>query len=98
MDFTKGFPAKIILQGTDYSRNQKLDYENLSFMCRNCFETGHIARNYEKMPGKKRSPKSQRPTWWTGAPMEPHAENKAHGMAEEENIEAKIKNPAKGKA
>jgi hypothetical protein len=98
MDFTKGFPAEIILQGTDYSRNQKLDYENLSFRCRNCFETGHIARNCEKLPGKKRSPKSQRPTWWTGAPTEPHAESKAHGTTEEAEAEAEIKDPAKGKA
>jgi hypothetical protein len=40
MDFSKGFPAEIILQGKDYSRTQILDYENLSFRCRNCFETG----------------------------------------------------------
>ena len=48
MDFTKGFPVEIILQGKDYSRNQKIDYENLSFRCRNYFTTGHIARNREK--------------------------------------------------
>ena len=34
MDFSKGFPAEIILQGKDYSRTQKLDYENLSFRSR----------------------------------------------------------------
>jgi hypothetical protein len=97
MDFTKGFPAEIILQGKDYSRNQKLDYENLSFRCRNCFETGHIARNCEKLPRKKRSSKSQRPTWWTGTPIEPHSESKAHGTTEEAEVEAEIKDPAKGK-
>jgi hypothetical protein len=57
MDFHKGFPAEIILQGKDYSRTQKLDYENLSFRCRNYFETGHLARNCGKPPGKKRSSK-----------------------------------------
>jgi hypothetical protein len=62
IDFTKGFPAKIILQGKDYSRNQKINYENLSFRCRNYFAMGHIAHNCEKLPGKKRSSKSQRPT------------------------------------
>jgi hypothetical protein len=98
MDFTKGFPAEIILQGKDYSRNQKLDYENLSFRCRNCFATGHIARNCDKLPGKKRAPKSQRPTWWTGAQSEPHAESKAHGKAKEAEAEAEIKDPDKGEA
>jgi hypothetical protein len=98
MDFTKGFPTEIILQGKDYSRNQKLDYENLSFRCRNCFETGHLVHNCGKPPRKKRSSKSQRPTWWTGAPTEPHSESKAHGAAEEAEAEAKIKPPAKGKA
>ena len=51
MDFSKGFPAEVILQGKDYSRNQKLDYENLCFRCRKCFDTGHIARNCEKSLG-----------------------------------------------
>jgi hypothetical protein len=96
MDFTKGFPAEIILQGKDYSRNQKIDYENLSFRCRNCFETRHIARNCEKLPGKKRSSKSQRPTWWMGAPMEPHSESKVQGTTEE--AKAEIKAPAIGNA
>jgi hypothetical protein len=80
MDFSKGFPAEIILQGKDYSRTQKLDYENLSFRCRNCFETGHLARNCGKPPGKKRSSK---PTWWTEASKEPRSESKTLEAAEE---------------
>lgn len=68
MDFSKGFSAKIILQDKDYSRTQILDYENLSFRCRNCFETWHLARSCGKQLGKKRSSKIQRPTWCMGAP------------------------------
>ena len=95
MDFTKGFPAEIILQGKDYSRTQKLDYENLSFRCRNCFETGHLARKCGKPPGKKRSSK---PTWWTGVPTEPRSESKTLEVAEEAEAEDEIKPPTKGEA
>ena len=98
MDFSKGFPAEIILQGKDYSRTQILDYENLSFKCRNCFEMGHLAHSYGKSSRKKRSSKSQRPTWWTGAPVESRSESKAQEAAEEVEAEAEIKPPAKGKA
>jgi hypothetical protein len=98
MDFSKGFPAEIILQGKDYSRTQILDYENLSFRCRNCFETGHLARSCGKQPGKKRPSKNQRPTWWTGAPSEPRIESKAQEAAEEAEVEAETKPPAKGEA
>ena len=100
MDFSKGFPMEIILQGKDYSRTQILDYENLSFRCRNCFEMGHLACSCGKSTGKKRSSKSQRPTWWTGAQSELHAESKAHGKAKEAKAEAEaeIKDPTKGKA
>lgn len=98
MNFNKGFPAEIILQGKDYSRNQKLDYENLCFRCRNSFETKHIARNCEKQPGKKRSTRSQRPTWWTGPSSEPLPENKAPEPAAEEEAEAVSKDTAKEKA
>jgi hypothetical protein len=95
MDFSKGFPAEIILQGKDYSRTQKLDYENLSFRCRNCFETGHLARNCGKPPGKKRSSK---PTWWMKASKEPRSKSKTLEAEEEAEAKAEIKSPAKGEA
>jgi hypothetical protein len=98
MDFSKGFPVEIILQGKDYSRTQILDYENLSFRCRNCFETGHLARSCGKSTGKKRSSRSQRPTWWTEAPAESRSESKAQEAAAEAEAEAETKPPAKGKA
>ena len=98
MDFSKGFPAEIILQGKDYLRTQILDYENLSFRCRNYFETGHLARSCGKQPGKKRPSKNQRPTWWTRAPSEPRIESKAQEAAEEAEVEAETKPPAKGEA
>jgi hypothetical protein len=98
MDFSKGFPAEIILQGKDYSRTQILDYENLSFRCRNFFKMGHLARSCGKSTGKKRSSKSQRPTWWTEAPAKSRSESKAREAAAKVEAEAEIKPPAKGKA
>ena len=76
MDFHNGFPAEINLLGNGYSWTQKIDYENLCFRCRVCFETGHIARNCEKSSGKRRLPRSQRPTWWKEAPPEKQVEGK----------------------
>jgi hypothetical protein len=95
MDLSKGFLAEIILQGKDYSRTQKLDYENLSFRCRHCFDTGHLAHNFGKPPRKKRSSK---PTWWTKVSKEPRSESKTLEAEEEAEVEAKIKPPAKGEA
>lgn len=68
MDFSEGFPAEIILQGKGYSWTQKLDYEQLHFKCRACFETGHLALKCKKFPNKHKEIKTQRkPTWWIGA-------------------------------
>ena len=50
MDFSKGFPAEIILDGKGYSWTQKLDYEQIHFICRACYETGHLALNCKKFP------------------------------------------------
>jgi hypothetical protein len=69
MDFNKGFPTEIILTGENSSWSQKLDYENVSFHCRVCFETGHKATHCPKRPrqAKKLQHKS---TWWDGAKEE----------------------------
>lgn len=83
MDFKNGFPAEINLLGKGYSWTQKIDYENLCFRCRVCFETGHIARNCEKSSGKRRLPRSQRPTWWKEAPPEKQVEGKTPAPEEE---------------
>jgi hypothetical protein len=56
MDFSKGFPAKVILTGKNYSWSQKLDYERVSLRCRSCFETGHLATHCPKGPKKNRKP------------------------------------------
>ena len=48
MDFSKGFPAEIILDGKGYSCTQKSYYEQIHFRCRACYETGHLALNYKK--------------------------------------------------
>ena len=88
MDFSKGFPARITLQGKNYSWTQKLDYENLHFRCRNCFETGHLANNCQKLPEKNRIPKSQRkPTWWTGALPEHQSIEPTNDTSHEEETE-----------
>jgi hypothetical protein len=88
MDFNKGFPARITLQGKNYSWTQKLDYENIHFRCRNCFETGHLANNCQKLPEKNRNPKSQRkPTWWAGALPEHQSIEPANDTPDEEDTE-----------
>jgi hypothetical protein len=66
MDFSKGFPAEIILGCKNYSWTQKLDYERISLRCRACFETGHIAAQCTK--GNRKAGKQQRKsTWWEGS-------------------------------
>ena len=96
MDFHNGFPAEINLLGKGYSWTQKIDYENLCFRCRVCFETGHIARNCEKSSGKRRLPRSQRPTWWKEAPPEKQAEGKTPAPDPEEEAESAPKELAQG--
>jgi hypothetical protein len=88
MDFSKGFPAQITLQGKNYSWTQKLDYENLQFRCRNCFETGHLAIKCQKLPEKNRNPKNQRKaTWWVGALPEHQSIAPANDSSSEEDTE-----------
>ena len=65
MDFSKGFPTKVILTGKSYSWSQKLDYERISLRCRSCFEIGHLASHCPKGPKKNRKPKKS--TWWVGS-------------------------------
>jgi hypothetical protein len=52
MDYGKGFLAKIIMKGENYSWMQNLDYEHVSFHCRSCFEIGHLVANFPKGPRK----------------------------------------------
>jgi hypothetical protein len=54
MDFSKGFPAEIILTGDNYSWTQKLDYEKIALRCRACFDTGHLAAQCPRGPKKDR--------------------------------------------
>jgi hypothetical protein len=96
MDFNKGFPAEIILLEKSYSWTQKIDFENLCFRCRVCFETGHIARNCEKSSGKRRSSRSQRPTWWTGTHPEKQSEAKILLPEAEGESVSVPKEPVKG--
>jgi hypothetical protein len=65
MDFSKRFPAEVILTGKNYSWSQKLDYERVSLRCRSCFETGHLATHCPKGPKKNR--KLQKSTWCVGS-------------------------------
>jgi hypothetical protein len=65
MDFSKGFPAEVILTGKNYSWSQKLDYERVSLHCRSCFEMGHLATHCPKGPKKNRKPRKS--TWWVGS-------------------------------
>jgi hypothetical protein len=66
MDFSKGFPAEIILGCKNYTWTQKLDYERISLRCRACFETGHTTAQCTK--GNRKAGKQQRKsTWWEGS-------------------------------
>jgi len=48
MDFIKGFPTEINLKALDCMWVQNLDYENVSFRCRACYETRHVIKNFPK--------------------------------------------------
>jgi hypothetical protein len=49
MDFSKGFLAEIILIGESSSWSQKLDYENVYFHCKVCFEIGHKETHWKNI-------------------------------------------------
>ena len=95
MDFSAGFPAEINLTSKDYVWNQKLDYESVLFICRSCFETGHLAKNCPKASEKNFARKNHhRSTWWEGAQKEQYTvikeeeysrENESQEIKEERN-------------
>ena len=71
MDFSKKFLAKIILDGKGYSWTQKLDYEQIHFICRVYYEIGNLSLNCKKFPEKNKERKTHRnPTWWIDAKPE----------------------------
>lgn len=65
--FCKGFPAKIKLIGFGFFSLQNLDYENISFQCRN-FMRLDIPPNLVPRLGNMHQIKyGKRPNWWEGA-------------------------------
>ena len=48
MDFNEGFLVEINLMTPNYVWDQNIDYENISFWCRECYETRHVIKNYTK--------------------------------------------------
>jgi hypothetical protein len=44
-----GLPEVVKLTVGSWTHYQKLDYEHLSFKCRNCQEHGHFQRNFPKL-------------------------------------------------
>lgn len=53
MEFNKGFPQEVYLMAPNYVWVQKLNYDNISFRCRECYERGHVIKNYPKPPQNK---------------------------------------------
>ena len=72
MDFNKSFLDEINLTNTDYVWVPKLDYENVLFRYRPCFDTSHLAINCPKAIKKNNTSKknSRKLTWWDGAKLE----------------------------
>jgi len=70
------------LMAPNYVWFQKLDYGNISFRCRECYETPHVIKNCPKNPQNKEK-KPQRPKWWEGA------QGYHHMIFKEEDLERK---------
>ena len=64
MDLSTWLLAELNIINQDYSWNQALDYENVSFRCRTCNGIGHLAKSFPKATQTYRNLKA---TWWTGA-------------------------------
>ena len=64
MDLSEGLPVELKIVNQDYSWTQALDYENISFRCRSCYNIGHLAKACPKM---SQSYKHCKATWWMGA-------------------------------
>ena len=60
MDLSKDLPEAVCLNWEDEEWIQKIDYEQLSFKCRNCHEHGHFQRNY---PKAQREDKEEGEVW-----------------------------------
>ena len=64
MDLSKGLPGELKIVNQDYSWTQALDYENIYFRCRSCYNIGHLAK---ACPNISQPYKHNKATWWTGA-------------------------------
>lgn len=64
MDLNAGLPTELNIVNQDYSWVQTLDYDDVSFRCRSCFDIGHLAKSCPKTPQTYRNCKA---TWWKGA-------------------------------
>lgn len=64
MDLNEGLPTKLKIVNQDYSWTQALDYKNISFRCRSCYNIGHLEKAFLKTSQPFRHRKA---TWWTGA-------------------------------
>jgi hypothetical protein len=63
MDLNEGLLVELKIVNQDYSWTQALDYENVSFRCRSCYNIGHLAKEYPKTSQPYRHHKAM---WWTG--------------------------------
>lgn len=87
MDFSKGFLAKINMINIDYLWIQKVNYENVLFWCRDCFDKGHLAKNFLKASQKNNPRKSHhKSTWWNGAKFKHYIVFKNEGPLDADKI------------
>ena len=64
MNLSGGLPAELKIVNLDYAWTQALDYENISFRCRACYNIGHLAKT---CPKTSQSYRHRKATWWMGA-------------------------------
>ena len=53
IDISKGLPDQINLKIGDFHWTQTLDYENTTFRCRHCHQTGHLQKDCTQILDKK---------------------------------------------
>ena len=64
VDLSEGLPEQITLNWNSKTWVQHLDYENTTFRCRSCLQTGHLQGSGPlARPPKKRKPKPRTKRW-----------------------------------
>ena len=57
INLSKGLPNKKLLKYRNYKFIQNLDYENKTFRCQHCNQTGHLQENYPQLTSQPKKKK-----------------------------------------